>query len=106
MANITGSFNLVSPGTYTDRYTLNDGNTGVIGQGVALAYTGGNPAITFKFSSANKSESLTNSGTISSTGDRALSTLPPTTAAQLLSLPMMASEGHWCRTSSASIPEP
>ncbi|WP_374545547.1 Hint domain-containing protein [Rhodoblastus sp.] len=73
MSNISGSFNLNTVKTYTDRYTLNDGNTGIIGVGAILAPTGSsNPAVTFKFASANTSESLTNSGTIDSTLDRAL----------------------------------
>ncbi|WP_296707698.1 Hint domain-containing protein [Rhodoblastus sp.] len=72
MANISGSFNLNIAKTYTDRYTLNDGNTGIIGIGAVLAPTSANPAITFKFTSSNTSESLTNSGTINVTADRAL----------------------------------
>lgn len=72
MANISGSFNLNIAKTYTDRYTLNDGNTGIIGIGAILAPTSANPAVTFKFASANTSESLTNSGMINATADRAL----------------------------------
>jgi hypothetical protein len=72
MANISGSFNLNIAKTYTDRYTLNDGNTGIIGIGAVLAPTSANPAVTFKFVSSNTSESLTNSGTINATADRAL----------------------------------
>jgi hypothetical protein len=72
MANISGSFNLNIAKTYTDRYTLNDGNTGFIGIGAVLAPTSANPAVTFKFVSSNTSESLTNSGTINATADRAL----------------------------------
>jgi hypothetical protein len=72
MANISGTFNLNIAKTYIDRYTLNDGNTGIIGIGAILAPTSANPAVTFKFVSANTSESLTNSGTINATADRAL----------------------------------
>jgi len=68
MAKKTGSFTIASGSTVTDTYTLGDGNTGIVAPNGTLSTSTGNPSVTF----GNGTTSLTNSGTISSTGDRAL----------------------------------
>jgi hypothetical protein len=71
MSNQTGSFNITSSDS-SNRYTLNDGNTGTIGVGVLLNQTTKNPIITLTFAATNTVETLTNSGKIYATADRAV----------------------------------
>lgn len=66
MAKVTGSFTINSGNTDTNTHTLNNGNTGTVNG--TLSTTTSNPSVTF----GNGTTSLTNSGTIVSTGDRAL----------------------------------
>jgi Hint domain len=63
----TGSFDDES-GTDAVTHTLNNGNTGKVASGATLSTSTGNPSVTF----GNGATSLTNSGTIVATGDRAL----------------------------------
>ena len=69
MAKNKGSFDIAAGTTLSGTTeTLNDGNTGVVETGATLTSSTSNPEVTF----GNGTTSLTNSGTISSTGDRAL----------------------------------
>ncbi|HEY0910140.1 MAG TPA: hypothetical protein VGD75_07895, partial [Bradyrhizobium sp.] len=69
MAKNKGSFDIAAGTTLSGTTeTLNDGNTGVVETGATLTSATSNPEVTF----GNGTTSLTNSGTISSTGDRAL----------------------------------
>ena len=73
MAKITGSFNIANnTQDTTNYYFLTDGSTGIVGTGALLAPTSNNPVVTFSFSNANSAASLTNSGTIKATANRAL----------------------------------
>jgi autotransporter-associated beta strand protein len=69
MAKSTGSFDIAAGTTQSGTtWTLNDTNTGIVETGATLTSSTKNPEVTF----GNGTTSLTNSGTISSTGDRAL----------------------------------
>jgi autotransporter-associated beta strand protein len=69
MTKKTGSFDIAAGTTLSGTTeTLNDTNTGVVETGATLTSSTGNPEVSF----GNGTTGLTNSGTISSTGDRAL----------------------------------
>jgi autotransporter-associated beta strand protein len=69
MTKKSGSFDIAAGTTLSGTTeTLNDGNTGAVETGATLTSATGNPEVTF----GNGTTKLTNSGTISSTGDRAL----------------------------------
>jgi hypothetical protein len=69
MTKKSGSFDIAAGTTLSGTTeTLNNGNTGAVETGATLTSSTGNPEVTF----GNGTTSLTNSGTISSTGDRAL----------------------------------
>jgi hypothetical protein len=67
MATKSGSFDISGPSDGTT-WTLNDGNTGIVESGGSLTAATKNPIVTF----GSGTTTLTNSGTISSTTERAL----------------------------------
>ena len=69
MTKSTGSFDIAAGTTQSGTtWTLDDGDTGIVETGATLTSSTKNPEVTF----GSGTTTLTNSGTISSTGDRAL----------------------------------